>query len=245
MNGAIGVVGVEDDCLRRLRGRIKLRELALERNEFAAERIGFGLDLCEVRGLGGAFAVLHAGEDGFDREIIRLRDRVELVIMAAGAANGEAEERAAGGTHHVVQFVGALVRGEHGVGTFHAIPGTGHQKTRCCVGSELISSELFEDEAVVRLILVESADHIVAIMPRVRSGLVRFEAVALGEAHHIEPMPRPALAVSRACEQFVHELCVGLRIFVGHERCDLFWRWRQTDEIEVKPADERAPVGFR
>ena len=52
-----------------------------------------------------AFAVTDSGEDRGHRVVIALRDGVELVVVAAGAVDGEAEECGAGVEHHVVQFV--------------------------------------------------------------------------------------------------------------------------------------------
>ena len=42
--------------------------------------------------------------------------------VTASAADSQAEERAAGGGDHVVQFVGPLLGGEDRIGAFHAVP---------------------------------------------------------------------------------------------------------------------------
>jgi hypothetical protein len=39
-------------------------------------------------------------------------------------------------------------------------------------------------------------------------------------------------------------LLVRLRVGIGDERFDLFRRGRETDQVEVDPPDQRAPVGL-
>ena len=48
------------------------------------------------------------GEEGLEAEVVVLQDGVELVVMAAGAADGEAEEDLAGEVGDLVEDVGPL-----------------------------------------------------------------------------------------------------------------------------------------
>ena len=57
--------------------------------------------------LDGAQHYLRAFEDAAERIVIGRRDRIELVIVAAGAGDGQAEERLAEDVDLVVHFVGA------------------------------------------------------------------------------------------------------------------------------------------
>ena len=56
-----------------------------------------------------ALGVLDAREDGLEAVIVLLGDRVELVVVAAGAGDGQAEEGGAGRRDHVVEVVDALL----------------------------------------------------------------------------------------------------------------------------------------
>ena len=71
------------------------------------------------------------------------------------------------------------------------------------------------------------------------------EAVALGEAGQVEPVPAPALAVVRAGQQPIDELVVGVGRRIGDERLDLLRRRRQADQVEVRAANQLAAIGGR
>ena len=49
--------------------------------------------------------LLHVGEEGNDRIEVGRRERIELVIVAAGAADRQTQHRRAGGCDHVVELV--------------------------------------------------------------------------------------------------------------------------------------------
>ncbi len=181
--------------------------------------------------------MLHSFEDRFDRVIIRLRDGIELVVVAARAANGQPEECAARGAHDVVQFVGALIRRQHRVRTFHLVPRAADEKPSRFIHAERIPGELFHDESVVGLVLVERANDVIAIRPGIRARLVHFEPVDFGEPHHIEPMPRPAFAVARRGQQLLDKSIVSIR-FIVREKCSyILRRRRKANEIKIEPAD--------
>ena len=71
---------------------------------------------------------------------------------------------------------------------------------------DLVTSQLLDQEPVVRLVVVQCVDHVIAIPPGVRLVAVALVAVGLGIAHQIEPVPRPALAVLRTGQQAVDHL---------------------------------------
>ena len=78
-------------------------------------------------------------------------------------------------------------------------------------GDQLVAGELLHDEAVVGLVRVEAADDVVAVPPGVGPGLVELVAVGVGVAGQVEPVPAPALAVTRDGEQPVDDLLPRLR----------------------------------
>ncbi len=78
-------------------------------------------------------------------------------------------------------------------------------------GEEHVAGDLLLHEPGVRLVRVERADDVVAVRPGVRPRLVLVVAVRLAVVDHVEPVPRPPLAVLRRREQLVDQLLVGVR----------------------------------
>ena len=83
---------------------------------------------------------------------------------------------------------------------------------------QLVAGQLLADELVVRLVGVERANDVVAIPPDERLGIVALEAVRLGIAHQVEPVPAPVLAVMPRGEQPIDDLFVSVGRVVGQER---------------------------
>src|SRR5262249_42416905 len=155
---------------------------------------------------------LDVAQEGEHRVVIFLANRVELVIVTAGAANRQAEEGAAGDGQHVVQLVKiglALVVGLV-VPDADAVERSRRQRI-VGDGVQLVAGELFADEAVIGLVVVKRADDIVAVTPGVRLLVVAFVTVGLTEADHIEPVAAPALAVLRRGKQSIDEALRGVR----------------------------------
>ena len=69
-------------------------------------------------------------------------------------------------------------------------------------------------------------------------------AVGVGVAGDVEPVARPAFAVSRRGEQPFNELSVGVGRGVSDEGCGLGGRGRQSREVDRRAADERGAVGL-
>ena len=70
-------------------------------------------------------------------------------------------------------------------------------RERRFVGKNGVRRQLFLHEPRVRLVVVERVDQVVAIRPRIQPGAIHAEAVRLAIVHHVEPVPRPALAITR------------------------------------------------
>ena len=60
-----------------------------------------------------------------------------------------------------------------------------------------VAGEMFADELIVRDILVEGADQIIAIEPRAFDFVIPVVAEGLGEPHHVHPVARPVLSEMR------------------------------------------------
>ena len=186
------------------------------------------------------------GEEGLQAVVVAVEDGVELVIVAAGAAVGEAEEGGADGVGDVVeQFLPALheVACVALVGEVAVEPGSDERGG--VAGVEFVAGDLLADEAVVRLVLVEGVDDVVAVAPDVGAGLVALEALAVGVAGEVEPVARPALAVARRGEKAINDAVEGGGRVVGEERLHFFGSGQQSGEVERGAADERDLVGGR
>jgi hypothetical protein len=135
------------------------------------------------------------------------------VVVTTGAGHGHSQEGRPGGSHDVIEFIvfgldlviGLIVVDAHAQEAgghdrvFPGIPGSPalFQQRR----SHLISGDLLSDEPVVRLVLIEGADHVISVAPRFAFFPVPLVAIALGEPDHIQPVPTPALAVPGTGQQ--------------------------------------------
>ena len=166
----------------------------------------FGSSLRTARGIEIKIDVAaHRRRERGEQAIIVLRgEGIELVIVAARTADGEAQHGRAGSGQHVVHriiahaldFVRCDLRGEHA----RAEKAGGHHGfgiARC----ELIARELPLHKLCPRQVVVECADHEVAVMPCVGPVVVVLKAGAFGEAGHIKPVARPAFAIVRRGEE--------------------------------------------
>ena len=143
---------------------------------------------------------------------IRLADRVELVIVAAGAADRQAEEDQARRLGDVVQGVlppqTLVVQVDHiRIAAIEA----GRDEGVGIVGRDLVAGQLEPDELIVRQVTVQGAHDPVAVSPGVRPRLVELEAIGVGITRQVEPVLRPALAVLRAGQQAVDDLLISIR----------------------------------
>ena len=239
--------------LDRLAGRV-LAVLQFERGDLAADRLGLRFPF---RALAGVLGGLRFGPGGavLDRDdiveeaaegvVVALQDRIELMVVAAGALHAGAEEDVAGGVGDVVQDVLPLPARVAVVVFVDPVAEVAEGRERVGVaGEEFVAGELLLHEAVVGLVLVEGLDDVIAVAPGGRAEVVDAVAVAVGVAHEVEPRARHPLTVGRGGEQAVDELIVGRRVLVLDEGSDLFGRGRQTGQVEGDAADEHGALGF-
>ena len=104
---------------------------------------------------------------------------------------------------------------------------------------EFVARKLLHNEAVVRLVSIKGLNYIIAISPCIWPGFIRLESLALGVACKVEPVPAPALAVSRRGEQAVHHSFESLRRTVGDESLHFFRSGRQARQVEGGAAEQR------
>src|SRR5690606_31658015 len=137
---------------------------------------------------------------------VALRDRIELVIVAASTLHREAREIVERAGEHVVaiEIAGDLTveRVLTNVAERTFVPRTRREKAEGdrrlrIVWIQRVAGDLLADELAVGLIAVERGDQVVAIRPGVFANAILVVAMRLGEVSGIDPMPGPAFAVVR------------------------------------------------
>lgn len=153
--------------------------------------------------------------------VVLLRNRIDLVIMAPGAVDGQTKEHLPGRGDHVIQDVelrqqpiGRLVIPQ----TEPVIPRGDDRVVRDL--RQFVTSQLLTHKLIIRLVVVEGSNHVVAITPRVRLIAVAFKAVGVGTAHDIEPMPSPAFSIAGRLKQSVNHGFKGLWRSILDECCN-------------------------
>ena len=191
----------------------------------------------EFRGIGIFFARC---ENPGERIVILRGDRVELVIVAPRAADGERHRAAQDDIEAVVNDV-ILVVEKTAAQREEAERG---DVPRFSAGAGHVAGDLAREELIVRHVLIQRTDDPVAIRPRKRilaALAAREVAAVVGIARHVEPVASPALAVTRRSEQAIDHFRKGIagRRGIFFKDGNLFARGRQAREIECRAADER------
>ena len=188
-------------------------------------------------------------EEGQQRVEVLLRDGVELVVMAARAAERQAKERGSHGgcpVHGVFQQVFRVDRPALVARHVRAVEAACRLLLHGGVRDQ-VARHLLHHEAVVGHVVAEGLEHPVAPEPHLPA-VVLVDAAGVRVARHVEPRHGHPLRVARAVgilrEESVHQLLVGIRALVGEERRGLLGARRQAGEIQVHAAAERGAVGL-
>jgi hypothetical protein len=207
----------------------------------------FGDDLGRRGGprLGQVHRFAAAREDAVERIIIRGGDRVELVIVAPRAREGEVHDPAADGVDAVVDD--QLGRLEVTLET----AADGEEAQRAQVGfigrRQAVGGDLFEHETVERTVGVEGLDDVVPVGVREGNAALAVGGFfrRIGVPGDIEPVATPTLTVLGARQQLVDERREGGRTGIGGELLHALVRRRQAEQREVGAADQRARISRR
>ena len=103
---------------------------------------------------------------------------------------------------------------------------------------------MFDDELIVRKVGVEGPDHVVAVAIGVGDVVIEFVPGGLGEDDQVQPVPRPALAISGRREQPIDQRLIGDGRPIGHERRDLRRAGGETGQVERQTADQGPTIGL-
>ena len=180
---------------------------------------------------------LGARQDARQGVVVAGGDRVELVVVAPGAADRQPEEGLADRVEllvdHVDQQLLLVGRADH-LGPDDEEPGRHDVVVPLLLGAEgeQVAGELLGEEPVERLVGVERGDHVVAIAPGVVVGEVLVRAVGVGVTRDVEPVTAPALAEFGAGQERIDDPRERVGSVVREERLDLGRGRREADQVE-------------
>jgi hypothetical protein len=106
-----------------------------------------------------------------------------------------------------------------------------------------IAGELFDRELIEGFVGVERADDVVAVWPD-GAVAVFFVTVGVGVAGKVEPTSCPPLAVARRFQKVVYDLSESLGSGACGEGVGDFDGGRESDQVEMNPADEGVGIGL-
>ncbi len=184
-------------------------------------------------------AELDRCEEGLHPIVVTDGDGVVFVIVTAGAGQSESQKGRSGGVDDVVEGVAP-----HAILTEdRAMQESKAQLAFLSIERIGVAGNLLPNEAVERPVLVERPDHVVPIAPDVGEGTV-IAAVGIGIPHNVQPMPPPALAVTRVSKQLVDFLPVCVGVGITGESMHLLRSRGQADKIEIE-APQQEPIRGR
>ena len=184
-------------------------------------------------------------EERIHLEELALRNGIELVIVAAGASQGESEERRPCRADAIDDRVDAvLLEIDSALLIDHRVAMEAG-RDQLVVGRvrQEVAGDLLDHEAIERHVVVQGIDHPVAVAPD-RAIPVDGVAVRVGVAGDVKPMPAPALAVVRGLQQPLDQATVRAGFFVVDERTDFRRAREQPGQVQAHPADQSPPVRF-
>ena len=184
-------------------------------------------------------------EERGHRVELALRDGVELVVVAGGAADGQPEEDVADGLGPVLGVDRLVLLRHHPalVGRdVVALEPRGDELVEARLGQE-VAGHLLDDEVVEGLVLVERPDRPVAIGEHL-AVVVDVDAVGVAVAGRVEPVAGAVLAPVPRLQQPVHEGLPGVVRGVVQIRREEARIGRQPRQVEGDPAGQGASVGL-
>ena len=185
-------------------------------------------------------AELDRCEEGLHAVVVTDGDGVVLVIVTAGAGQSQSQKGRSGGVDDVVEGVAP-----HAILTVdRAMQESETQLAFLAIVRIRVAGNLLPNEAVERPVLVERPDHVVPIAPDVGEGTV-IAAVGIGIPRNVQPMPPPALAVTRVSKQPVDFPPVGAGIGITGESTHLLGSRGQADKIEIEASQQEPLRGRR
>ena len=167
------------------------------------------------------------------REVVPLGNRVILVVVAAGALHRQSHEAVARSHHAVVNAILAEFLGNRTALKSHtvkAIIGSGHALILRRVRQK-VTRELFGQELVVGLVVVEGLEDPVAPRPSEHSFVSRV-APGVGISGKVEPAHGDMFAEAGGSQHRIDSLLIGICRLIGEEGVNLGIGRRQASQGE-------------
>ena len=187
-------------------------------------------------------------EDSLQGIVVRLRDGIEFVSVAAGAVCGSADE----GGHRLSDDVVAIkiVEGDGSSARAAEFERARAEETESrpqvrLSGVEDLRGELFANEVIPGHILIEALDDIIAEGPGMRPKNIVLAPVGVSKVNGVEPVAGPSFAVAGRVQQLVDKVAVSTGILVCDKEFHLVGGWWQAVQIEGESPDEGAAIGRR
>ena len=168
------------------------------------------------------------------------------MIVAAGALHGKAKHATPDSRNHVVQV---FVTEFRVILLTEANLGIAAQKARgdqAVIGhcGQFVARDLLAQHGAVGFVLVEGADHVIAVAPGVGAVEIVLKAVGIGVAGHVKPVPPPALAIVGRGEQPLDQFVPGSGRGVVQKLCGFGWCGRQADQVCISAPQQSDAVCF-
>ena len=183
-------------------------------------------------------------EDRPHRIVFALRQRVEFVVVARGAARGESEpdlRRRVEAVGRVACLHLVLDRAALGRREMIAVVTRGDELIEPRVGQH-VASELLDGELVEGQVAVEGLHDPVAVGPDV-ADVVEVEAVGVAVAYRIQPEASEMFAEAGGGQQARDGAVVGIGRLVREKRVELWQRGRQPRQIQRQAPQQRRACG--
>ena len=144
------------------------------------------------------------GEDAVEGREVSLADSVELMVVATGARDREAEESLADDVDLIVhvadlfidridRLIAVLDHAEVAGAKGRLVQFFGGVDAR---GLQEVAGELLTDELVVGHVGIEGADEVIAVAPSLRDGGISFATVRVGVTDEVHPVASEVFAVA-------------------------------------------------
>ncbi len=202
------------------------------------------------------FPVVSRLEDRSETVVIDLRDRLVAMVVALRASEAETQQRR---RDRLDRLGHDSIPRDVLIGRTRRRPIWSHAQETCRrqlveilrreirvrQRHEFVAGKLLNEELIERLVVVEGANDVVAVLEGPRAHRVFIGvAIRVGVARDIEPVPAPTLAVVRRREQPIDQPLEGVGIGIVDEVFNLVRRRRQAEQVKRHAADQRAAVSF-
>ena len=199
--------------------------------------------------------VVSRREDRKKAVVVRVRNRVELVAVAAGTGERHAKRAGRNAFHQLEQCFVPVERQVGNVfvgGVEHVAQKAGRRQQsqrfrRVALGvspvDQFVAGNLLDEKPVPRRVTIRRFDDVIAIPPVAVRQSCRVRVVifvgCVDIANRVEPVPAPPFSVVRRCQQPINQMSVSVRAVVGQKLACLLRSRRKACQIKVRSPKQR------